>query len=186
MTPIGSLWLPILLSAVIVFLLSNVLHMVLPYHRSDYKKVPKEDDVMAAMRPFDIPAGDYMMPGPDSMAAMRDPAFLERRRKGPVAVMTVMPGGPMSMGSNLAQWFVYSIVVSFFSAYVGSRALAPGADYLAVFRFVGSTAFLSYAMALPQFSIWYRRSWSTTLKSMFDGLLYGLFTAGTFGWLWPR
>ncbi len=66
------------------------------------------------------------------------------------------------------------------------RALGPGANYLHVFRFAGATAFLGYAGALSQMSIWYRRAWSLTIKSSFDGLIYGLLTAGTFGWLWPR
>lgn len=41
------------------------------------------------------------------------------------------------------------------------------------------------ALALLQNSIWYKRKWSSTLKSMADGLVYALVTAGTFGWLWP-
>jgi hypothetical protein len=89
------------------------------------------------------------------------------------------------MGPSLAQWFIYCAVVSVVAAYVGSRAVAPGGDYLDVFRFVGTTAFCCYAMALPQASIWFRRNWGATLRSMFDGLVYGLLTAGTFGWLWP-
>jgi hypothetical protein len=90
------------------------------------------------------------------------------------------------MASNLVLWFIYTVVVSFFAAYIAGRAVGPGSDYLVVFRFVGTTAFMGYALALPQNSIWYRRSWGTTLKSMFDGLVYALLTAGTFGWLWPR
>ena len=78
------------------------------------------------------------------------------------------------------------MVVSFFAAYIAGRAVGPGADYLTVFRFVGSTAFMGYSFALPQNSIWYKRNWGMTLKSMFDGLVYGLLTAGTFAWLWPR
>jgi hypothetical protein len=92
----------------------------------------------------------------------------------------------MAMGSVLIQWFLYTVVISFFSAYVASRALAFGADYLAVFRFAGTTAFAAYALALPQFSIWYRRSWKTTFIAMFDGLIFACLVGGTFGWLWPR
>jgi hypothetical protein len=55
-----------------------------------------------------------------------------------------------------------------------------------VFRLVGTAAFMGYSLALLQHSIWYKRNWGTTLKSVFDGLLYGLLTAGVFGWLWPR
>jgi hypothetical protein len=117
---------------------------------------------------------------------MRDPGFIEKMTKGPVAVMTVMKSGPPSLGRNLLQWFVYCAIVSVFAAYIAGRAVGPGTPYLHVFRFAGATAFIGYAVALWQDSIWYQRSWSTTFKSTFDGLVYGLVTAGTFGWLWPR
>jgi hypothetical protein len=99
--------------------------------------------------------------------------------------MTVMASGPPSMRTNLAEWFVYCTVVGIFAAYIAGRALAPGAEYLTVFRLAGCAAFTGYALALWQDSIWYKRAWSTSLKSTFDGLVYALLTAGTFGWLWP-
>jgi hypothetical protein len=180
-----SLWVPILLSAVLVFVVSSVIHMMLGYHASDFAKVPSEDGVMDAVRPFNIPPGDYMMPHAGSSAAMKDPAYLEKHKRGPVATMTVFPSGELAMGSSLVQWFLYAVVVSLFAAYVAGRALGPGAPYLEVFRFAGVVAFAGYALALPQQSIWFKRKWSTTLKSAFDGLVYALITAGTFGWLWP-
>jgi hypothetical protein len=186
MVPVTSLWVPILVSAVIVFVASSIVHMVLPFHRSDLKKLPREDDVMAALRSFNIPPGDYGVPLPASMKDMRSPAYLEKRAKGPALFMTVVPSGPVSMGPSLMQWFLFSVVVSVFAAYVAGRALGPGATYLDVFRFSGTTAFLAYSMGFVPQSIWYRRSWGTTIKSMIDGLLYGLLTAGTLGWLWPR
>ena len=186
MVPFTSLWLPILVSAVFVFIASSILHMVLPFHRKDYRTVPSEDGVMEALRRFNIPPGDYMMPGATGPSAFKDPAFLEKRAKGPVMIATVMPGGPINMGAPLAQWFVYSIVVSLFAGYVAGAALAPGAPYLSVFRFVGTVAFVGYALALWQSTIWYKRSVATTLKLNVDGLIYALLTAGTFGWLWPK
>ena len=185
MVPIMSLWIPILLSAVIVFVVSSIIHTVLTYHRTDFAKVPAEDEVMEALRRFDIPPGDYVIPCPGSHKDMNTPEFLEKVTKGPVAFVTVMPSGPPSMRKSLVQWFVYCVVVGIFAAYIAGRALEPGAHYLAVFRFAGATAFVGYALALAQSSIWYKRAWSSTLKSTFDGLLYGLLTAGTFGWLWP-
>lgn len=185
MVSVLSLWLPILLSAVIVFLVSSLIHMVLGYHRTDFRKVPSEDQVMDALREFGIPPGDYVIPHAGSSKEMGSPEFIEKATKGPVAFMTVYPSGPPAMGKNLVQWFVYCVVVGIFAAYIGGRAVGPGADYLEVFRFTGCTAFVGYALALWQNSIWYRRAWSTTLKSTFDGLIYGLLTAGTFGWLWP-
>jgi len=189
MVPITSLVIPIVLAAVLVFLASSLIHMVLGYHRADYNKVPKEDEVQAALRTFNLPPNDYLVPCPGSASAMKDPAFLEKYKKGPVLMMTVMPPSPTgtpAMGAQLAQWFAYCVIVGVFAAYIAGRALGPGAPYLKVFQFAGATAFIAYSMALPQYSIWYHRNWAITLRSMFDGLVYGALTGGVFGWLWPR
>ena len=186
MVPLTSLVMPILVSAVIVFVVSSVIHMALPYHRSDYRKLPNEGEALEALRRMNIPPGDYLVPHPGGPEGMRKPEFVENMTKGPIVVMTVAPGGAPAMGGLLSQWFAYSIVVSVFAGYLASRFLPPGAHYLQVFRLVGTSAFMGYALALAQHSIWYKRSWSTTLKSTFDGLVYALMTAGTFGWLWPR
>jgi hypothetical protein len=185
MVPVLSLWIPILLSAALVFVVSSVIHMVLGYHQYDYRRLGKEDEIMSALRRFNLPPGDYAFPHAGTFEAMRQPAFLEKMKKGPVVLMTVAPSGPPAMGPRLALWFLYSVLVSVFAAYVAGRALEPGAHYLAVFRFVGTGAFLGYSMALLQNSIWYNRSWGSTARSMFDGLVYALLTAGIFGWLWP-
>lgn len=183
MVPIMSLWAPILVSAFLVFLASSILHMVLPYHRSDFRRVESEDALMDSLRKLGVGPGNYMMPHAASPSAMKDPAFLEKKKRGPVAVLTVMRDP--SMGVSLAQWFVYCVVVSVFAAYIAGRALGPGAEYLGVFRFAGATAFGAYGLALWQNSIWYKIAWSTTLKSNVDSLIYGLLTGGAFGWLWP-
>ena len=186
MTGLLALWLPILVSAVLVFVVSSAIHMASPWHKSDYPKLPNEDRVMDVLRPLAIPPGDYMMPRPSSRQEMRSPQFAEKFKKGPVMMFTVWPGGSMSMGRQLVQWFLYAVIVGIFAAYVAGRALPPGAEYLHVFRFAGVTAFIGYALALWQMSIWYRRAWLTTIKATVDGLIYALLTAGTFGWLWPR
>jgi len=185
MTGLFALWLPILLSAVIVFFASFVIHMLTPWHKEDHHKVPNEDQARAALRGLAIPPGDYMVPRPSSAQEMKSPEFTEKMRQGPVWVFTVYPNGVMSMGTSLTLWFLNSVVLGVFAAYVAGRALPSGAEYLSVFRFVGVTAFLGYAAALWQMSIWYRRAWSTTIKTTVDGLVYALLTAGTFGWLWP-
>ena len=185
MVGLHQLWLPILLSAVVVFVASSLIHMFTPWHKGDYGKVPNEDRAQETLRSLAIPPGDYMLPRPSSMEEMRSPAFGEKMKAGPVVMMTVMPTGSTGMGKQLVQWFVYCIVVNLFAGYVAGRALPPGTDYLQVFRFVGATAFLGYAGALWQQSIWYRRSWGTTMRSTIDGLIFAGLVAGTFGWLWP-
>jgi hypothetical protein len=186
MTALSALLVPIVLSAVIVFVASSIIHMVLPWHKSDYPKVPNEERVREALRPLAIPPGDYMIPRASSMQDMKSSEFMAKMNEGPVMVVTVMPNGPCAMGKNLGQWFVYSIVVGLFAAYVAGTALPPGAPYLRVFQLAGVTAFMGYALALWQLSIWYRRDWMTTIKSNVDGLIYAMLTAGTFGWLWPH
>jgi len=185
MTGLSSLWLPILLSSVIVFVVSSVIHMASPWHKNDYPKVPNEDRVRDALRPLAIPPGDYMVPRAMSNAEMRSPEFAEKMKQGPNIILTVIPTGAWSMGKNLTLWFLYSVVVGLFAGYIAGHALPPGAEYMRVFRFVGATAFVGYSVALWQMSIWYRRAWSTTIKATIDGLIYALLTAGTFGWLWP-
>jgi hypothetical protein len=188
MVPVTSLWLPILLSAVVVFVASTIIHMLLPYHRNDVRRLPadKEDEVLDALRRVNLTPGDYGAPHPGSAAGMNDPAFVAKRTRGPVAFMTIAPGGPPSMTSSLVQWFVYSIVVSLFAAYATGVAVGPGTAYMTAFRLVSVTAFMGYALALAQQSIWYRRDWGTTFRSMIDGVIYGLLTGGVFGWLWPN
>ncbi len=186
MVPLTALWAPILLAAVLVFVASSILHMVLPFHRNDFKTLPGEDDVMEALRRFKIPPGDYLMPCAGTPDAMRRPEFVEKMKRGPVALMTVMESGAPSMGRSLASWFVLTVVVGLFAAYVAGRTLPPGTDYLQVFRVTGTVAFVGYALSQWQNTIWYKRSAITTLKVTLDGFVYGLLTGGVFGWLWPR
>jgi len=187
MVPIMSLWLPIVLSAIVVFIASSIIHMVLPYHKSDYKGLPDEDAVLSALRKISIPPGDYVFPKPSSPKDMKSPAFLEKWKAGPVGMMTIMKRRDApSMGKPLALWFLFCIVISISSAYIAGRALQTGAPYLSVFRFAGATAFVGYALGLWPLTIWFGRAWTTTLKSNIDGLIYGLLTGGVFGWLWPK
>jgi hypothetical protein len=186
MVPLASLWVPVLVSAVFVFVASSVIHMALPYHRNDFGQVPSEDGVMDALRRFTIPPGDYFMPRATSPADMKTPEYKAKVEKGPLVVMTVMGRGDYGMGKRLVQWFLFCAAVGVFAGYVAGRALGPGTAYRTVFRFVGTVAFACYAVGLWQNSIWYARKWSTTVKSTIDGLIYALLTAGTFGWLWPH
>jgi len=185
MVPLSSLWMPILLSAVLVFIVSSIIHMVLGYHRNDYEQLPQQDQIMDALRPFSIPPGNYVAPRAPTMAEMRSPEFIEKMKRGPVFSMIVHPAGEWAMGRRLAQWFIFSVVVSLFAAYVASRTLPPGTDYMQVMRIVGTVAFIGYALGQIPDSIWYNKKWSTTLKSAVDALVYGLVTGGAFGWLWP-
>ncbi len=186
MVYLTALWLPMLLSAVVVFLASWVMHMLLTYHKSDYKKLPNEDRLLGALRGESLPPGTYMFPHCASHKDMGSAEMMEKFKKGPVGILTVMPSGPPAMGKYLGLWFAFCLLVSVFVAYVAGRTLSVGAAYLAVFRIAGTVAFVGYSMGHIADSIWKGQAWSVTLKHMFDGLVYSLLTAGMFGWLWPR
>ena len=180
---IANLWLPIVLSAVFVFIISSVIHMFLGYHAADFSKVPHEEQALDTMRQLNLPPGNYALPKASGMKEFRTPEFQAKMKKGPVMFLNVR-GGNTGMGKSLVLWFLYSIVISIFSAYLGAHAVGPDAHYLDVFRFVGCAAFMGYSLALFQDAIWMSRSWRATLTGAFDGLVYALITAGTFGWLW--
>lgn len=185
MVSIPSLWLPILLSAVFVFLVSWVTHMLLTYHRSNFGQIPNEDAVMAALREAGVGPGNYFMPHADGPKAMSSPEWLDKCKQGPVGIVNILPSGPPNMGKSLGKWFLFLLVVSLFVAYLAGRTQAPGAGYLGVFRVAGCSAFMAYSLGEAMNTIWKGQKGSTTVKYMFDGLVYALVTGGTFGWLWP-
>ena len=185
MVPLTALWLPIVLSAVIVFVASSIMHMLLPYHRSDYQRLPDENNLLAKLRAAGLKRGLYIFPF-GTHKDMKSPAMMEKYQHGPVGMMTVLSNGLPVMPKFLGMWFVYCLIIGFFVAYLAAHTVAPGTDYLAVFRVVGTAAFLAYGLGQLSNGIWKGQTWSATIKEVIDGLIYGLLTAGTFGWLWPR
>jgi hypothetical protein len=186
MVSLGSLLLPIILSSVLVFITSSIVHMVLKYHHRDYTKLPNEDAVRAAIRSGNPPPAQYILPYCPSPKEMQSPEMRQKYVEGPIAVMNVLRPGVPSMGKNLSQWFLFILVVSFFIAYIAAHCLPQGALYLRVFQVVGAVGFLAYGAGQFPAAIWMGKPGKIAWKEAFDGLLYGLVTAGTFGWLWPR
>ncbi len=186
MVTLGALLLPILLSAVFVFITSSIVHMVLKYHSRDYKPLPNEDAVRAAFRAGSPAPGQYVVPYCADMKQLESPEMKKKFDEGPVGVFNIKPNGYRGMGPTLGQWFVFLLVVSFFIAYIAAHTVPSGTPYLEVFRVVGAVGFLAYGAGVIPAAIWMGKPWTVALKELFDGLLYGLVTAGTFGWLWPR
>ncbi len=183
MVALGSLWLPILLSSVLVWIASALVWTVMPHHKSDWKPVSDEAAARSALK--NHPPGQYSIPYAATQAAMKDPDFVRKTEEGPNAYVTVVPSGQIAMGGKMAGSFVYNLAVGVVVAYLASRTVSAGAEYLTVFRVTGTTAWLAYSFAIIPDAIWFGRPWSTTTKTMLDGLAYALLTAGTFGWLWP-
>ena len=181
-----QLWLPILVAAVLVFLVSSVVHMATPMHKSDKKPLPNETAVMDALRTAGVTPGAYVFPGICSMKEMGTPEAKAKYERGPIGLVTVLPTGVPAIGKALMQWFIFTLLVGVLTAYVAWHTLPPGTDYLRVFQVTGAVAFMAYGIGVIDDSIWKGQPWSSTWKFLFDGLLYALATAGAFGWLWPH
>jgi len=186
MVAFTQLLIPILLSAVLVFVASSLIHMVVRWHNPDYRKLANEDEVRAALRKGAPVPGLYVIPhclhGQDAASPEMQAKFAE----GPNASLYVKPSGPIQLGPFLGKWFVYCVVVSALVAYLTKSVLASGTPYLTVFRVAGTGAWLAYAWQGPSDSIWKGQPWSATAKDLVDGFVYASLTAGAFAWLWPR
>jgi len=185
MTPFLSLLLPIVVSAVAVFVLSMVIHMT-PWHKRDYIRLPDEDGVLKALRPFNIAPNDYTTPHPGSIEYMKSPEYDAKRAAGPVMFLTVLPSGPWNMGKIMGLWLLFTLVVSASTACVVGTIMAPGGSAHAVFHHIAVITFLTHAMGVIPMSIWYQRKWSTTGKTVVDALLYALATGWIFSMMWPK
>jgi hypothetical protein len=183
--PLGSLWLPGVVSAVAVFLLSSLLHMFLKYHRADYKRLSDEDSVAEAVRKAGPSPGVYFIPYCAEPSQMKDPAIVKKFTDGPVVGLTVLRNGPPSLGRNLSQWFLLSLLISFVTAYVARHTLSPGSPGREVMRITGTVAFAAYGFGYFQDSIWKGIPWSSSLRGLIDAGLYALTTGLVFRWQWP-
>jgi hypothetical protein len=178
---IMTLWLPIVVSAAVVYIAGAAIWMVMPWHKTEWKKTPAEEAVREALK--GCPPGMYTVPNVRDSADYKRPEVQQKFVDGPQAFITVVPSGLPRMGGKLVMMFVYNLLVATLCAYMVSRTLPPGADYLAIFRISGTVAFIAYGMAYIQESIWFGRQWSSTLMTFADALIYALLTGGLFGWL---
>jgi hypothetical protein len=183
--PFGSLWIPVVVSAIVVFVGSSIIHMVLKYHRADYRGLPNEDAVRDALGKGDPAPGLYVTPYCTDMKQMEEPAMKEKYVKGPVALITVIRKGLPPMPKLLTLWFGFTLLVSFVAAYVARHTLQPGADGMLVMQITGTVAFAGYSLAHVADWIWAGQPLSNMLRAVFDGLVYALLTGATFRILWP-
>lgn len=185
MVSLIQLWLPILLSAAFVFVASSVVHMVLKWHNSDYRKLPDEDGLRAALRKAPPAPGQYFAPHCTDMKQLRDPAMQQKFVEGPVVAVTIRPNGLPTMGKALGQWFALTLLVSFLTAYIAAHTLAAGAAPMQVLRITASIGFLAYATGAIQEGVWMGKPWASVAKYLADALLYAFAGAAAFAWLWP-
>ncbi len=186
---LAELWLPILVSSVLVFIASALAWMVSPHHKQDWKGIPNEDGFLEALRANSTPSGQYMFPYcEDPKAAreamMRDPEKKKKWEAGPHGALYLRPGPP-NMGKSMGMTFAFYIVVGVFVAYMGNLTLGEDPEYLQVFQVTGCAAVMAYCLGFIPGAIWFGKTMRSVVMDLVDGVVYGLLTAGTFGWLWP-
>ena len=186
MNTLLSLWLPILLSAVVVFIISSLIHMVIKWHAGDYGTLANEDAVRAAIRAGNPAPGRYVMPHCGDMKDVGNEAMKQKYREGPVGHFTLGPNGVPNLGKFLGQWFLWSLIVAAVAAYlaVGVYALNP-ANARGAAKLVGAVTFIAYGFGTVTESIWMGRPWSASAKHLLDAALYGVGSGLVFFWLWP-
>lgn len=186
MVSLSELWLPIVVSGVVLWFASFIAWMVLPHHRSDWKRLPDENALMAELKRQGAAGPEqYSFPHCKDSKAMKDPEWQRKMKEGPAGMLVLHRPGGSNMGQSMVIYLVHCLVVSLLVAYLASHCLSRGAEYLQVFRVVGTAGILAWACALPTYAIWFGRSWSSICKEILDGIVYGLLMAGIFGWLWP-
>src|SRR6266498_3921515 len=183
MIPLTTLWLPILLSTVIVFIASNILWMALPFwHRRDYGRLADERPILDALS--GVASGQYIAPYVNWSKLPREER--DAMMKRPMALLLVRNPAKFSFPTALISYFVYTLAITILIAYIPAVTLRPGTPYLQVFRIVGTAGILAYSFGSVTDSIWYGKPWVVTTKEIVDGIIYGLLTAGVLGWLWPH
>ena len=180
---LASLWLPILLSGIAVFFVSSLIWAVIQWHSADWQPLPDEDAVRSALKGCAV--GEYAAPHAADNAAKASEEWQSRYREGPVAMITIMPHGELNMGGQLIRWFLYCILIAVLVGYLAGIVLPPGADYMKVFQVTATTTFLAYGGGTGMNMIWFGATTGRAARDLLDALIYGLVTAGFFGWLWP-
>lgn len=178
-----DLWLPILVATVVMWFVSWIVWALMPWHRSDYAALPDEEAARKALG--GTPPGAYNVPNLPDRKALGQPEYKAKFEEGPVGFVYVAPSRVPAMGPQLGLWFVFNLLVAACAAYVVSMTVPAGADYLLVFRIVATTVWMAHGFAYVTESIWFFRPWRLTVKNLVDALVYSLFAAGVFGWLWP-
>jgi hypothetical protein len=170
------LWLPILLSAAAVWLVSTIFGMPFLHHKNDFIGLPDEDAFMDALRKSGIKPGNYLFPDFRSPAAMKSEKVSKALEQGPVGHLSVWQP-PLTMGGKLAATFVVYLVVSILIGYLASVALPKTAAFAKVFQVVGTAGILAYSFSFIPSAIWFGAYKRTIVASIIGAI---------FAWRWPH
>ena len=187
MVSLEQLWLPIVVAAVFVFVASSIIHMIIKWHNSDYRKFGNEDAVRDAIRAGNPGPGQYVIPHCADPKQMKSPEMQKKYAEGPIGFVVLRPNGAVAMGPMLGMWFALNVFVAIVAGYIAAHAITvPNPSGLSVARYVGTVTFMSYAGGSISAGIWMGKPWSSVAKELLDAAIYACVTAAAFAWLWPK
>lgn len=181
---ITALWMPIVLSAVAVWMASAAAWMFIGHHKKDFIGLPNEDAFIDAVRSMGIPPGNYGFPYAEGRSCNNNPEFMAKWERGPAGMVNVWP--KVSMGRNMVLTFINYLVVSTIIAYLGHGLLPEGTEFMPVFRTLGTAGILAYGFAFIPGMVWFNAYPRAIVMSIIDGIVYGLITGAIFAALWPK
>jgi hypothetical protein len=185
MNDLLQLWLPIVLTAVFVFIASSLIHMVFKWHNSDYKKLNNEDEVGAVIRAGNNAPGQYVLPHCMDMKEMQGEAMMKKYIEGPIGFITLKKNGAPNMGPALMMWFVFTVFIAGSAALITLTSVGLQAHPHLAAHSVGTISLLAYCGGSIQQGIWMGRPWRSVMKDLLDGFIYATISAFTFMYFWP-
>lgn len=184
MSELATLWLPILLSSIAVFVGSFLAWVVIGHHTPDWSEIPDEGEVVDFIRAQGLRPGQYMFPMARTKEALADGSKQQRMTSGPWGTLNVW-SRQVNMSRNLLQTFAFYLVTSFFIGYLASLALDAGASFSKVSQVTGTAGILAYAFGHVPNAIWFGTHRRPMLMDVIDGVCFGLITGLTFATFWP-
>ncbi len=180
-----QLWMPIVVTAVAVFIASSLIHMVFKWHNSDYRKLANEDAVRAAISAGSPAPGQYILPHCQDMKDLHGEEMQQKYRDGPIGFLTVRKNGPPSLGGSLLQWFVFNLALAVIAAAIALQTYGLHGEPHRAGHLVGMLSLLAYGGSSVQAGIWMGKPMGSVVKDMLDAFIYATVSALVFMWLWP-
>ena len=184
MTEFTSLILPIIVASVAVFVWSFLAWMVFGHHKADVKRLENEDGAVDLVK--GVAPGDYLVPTWSGLN-LKDPAvkdaFMEKYARGPWALVRVQ--NKPNFLKNLVLTYLVFLVICAIVGYILSATLAPGTEYLRVFRIAGAASLLGFAFGGLSNDIFFGKPARFVVTDLFDSVCYTLIAAGIFAAMWP-
>ena len=176
-----SLFFPVLLTTVALFISGFLCWAILPNHKPDWQKLPNEDEFLDAIAELNLPRGNFAYPHAMDQQSMESDTYKRAVERGTFGTVQVWGEAP-KMGTNLIRQVVYLLVTNSCLAYLSTLALPAGADFMQVFRFVATAALLTFTVAVVPGTIWFKNRLTGYL---IDGVIQAVIVGAIFGSMWP-